>query len=224
MEHEHENTTGHGHRSDQFSRRSYDQRYRASPALWSGNPNPQLLAEVGSLSPGAALDAGCGEGADAIWLAGQGWRVTAVDFSAVALKRAADCAAQAGAAINSRIDWLQHDLMDWRPEPEAFDLVSAQFLQLPAAQRDVVFSALARAVVPGGALLIVGHDIGDLDQHIHRPPRREAYFTAEDLAAGMLEPEAWHIVTRASRPRSVRADDGSEVTVHDAVLHAVKRH
>ena len=112
----------------------WDERYRSSSALWSGQPNPQLVIEAGDLRPGTALDVGCGEGADAIWLATRGWRVTAVDISTVALERGAAQAGAVGDDVGLRISWLQADLIEWNP-PASYDLVSAQFMHLPKAQR-----------------------------------------------------------------------------------------
>ena len=89
--------------SDPFSQESWDERYRSRSALWSRNPNPYLVAEAGDLTPGTALDVGAGEGADAIWLASRGWRVTAVDLSAVALERASAHASELGPDIAGRI-------------------------------------------------------------------------------------------------------------------------
>ena len=110
----------------------------AADAIWSGNPNPQLVAQVADLAPGTALDVGCGEGADAIWLAERGWRVTAVDISTVALERAAAHAAAAGEAV-ADADHLAagRPARPGRPAPARFDLVSAQFIHLPAEQRGV---------------------------------------------------------------------------------------
>ena len=105
--------------------RQWDDMYRSRARVWSGRPNPQLVAETAGLTPGTALDLGCGEGADALWLAERGWTVTAVDVSAVALERAAGHAAASEAG--SSITWLQRDLEAWAPDGQ-FDLVSAQFL------------------------------------------------------------------------------------------------
>ena len=107
------------------SRAFWEDRYSSRSALWSGNPNPHLVSEVSDLSPGTALDAGSGEGADAIWLAERGWQVTAVDFSAVALERGAAQAAARGADISGRIAWLHQDLIEWVPAEASYDLVSA---------------------------------------------------------------------------------------------------
>ncbi|HEV7167364.1 MAG TPA: methyltransferase domain-containing protein [Micrococcaceae bacterium] len=221
-QHQHGPGLSHDAGADGFSREFYDRRYGSQAAIWSGKPNPQLVTEIGTLSPGAALDVGCGEGADAIWLAGQGWRVTAVDFSAVALQRAAQRAADNGPAISQRIEWLHRDLSAWSPTEGAFDLVSAQFLQLPRAQRGPIYSALAQAVAPGGTLLIVGHDLSDQEQSVRRPPDSRLYFTAEELVEGLPDPDDWKILTSTSRPRQAQSADGQPAPVHDVVLRACK--
>ncbi len=220
MDEAHNHAIGHGLGSERYSESSYDERYRSQNAVWSGNPNPQLVCEIAALSPGTALDAGCGEGADAIWLAGLGWRVSAVDFSSVALQRAASRAAELGAEISARIDWLHHDVTTWAAPESAYDLVSAQFLQLPPAKRGWAFRSLASAVAPGGTLLIVGHHFSDLQQPIQRPTMPELYFTAEELAATILEAGQWDVVASGARPRTVPSERGGKVTVHDAVLLA----
>src|SRR3712207_2787200 len=117
-------------RGDVEAERFWEDRYRRRGRVWSGRPNPVLVDVVGSLRPGTALDLGCGEGGDAIWLARQGWRVTAIDISTTALDRAAADAATAGVA--DRIDFRQHDLALTFPSG-AFDLVSAQYLHSPIA-------------------------------------------------------------------------------------------
>ena len=200
----------------------WDERYRSSGALWSGAPNPQLATEAAGLVPGAALDAGCGEGADAIWLAGRGWQVTAVDISAVALSRAAARAAEAGAGTAQRITWLHEDLTGWAPPASRYDLVSAQFMQLPPGSREVMFGRLAAAVAPGGSLLIVGHHPSDLQTTARRPPAPELFYTADDIAVA-LEPQAWDIVVSAARERPAADPDGRAITVRDTVLRARRR-
>src|SRR5215469_8873737 len=136
--------------SDQFSEAAWDERYRSRDALWSGKPNRYLVSEVDGLVPGRALDVGAGEGADAIWLAARGWRVTAVDISSVALGRAAAHAADRGMDIADRIEWQHEDLLSWQPAAASFDLVSAQYMHLAGAERTLVFGRLAAAVAPGG--------------------------------------------------------------------------
>ncbi|MBS1895533.1 MAG: class I SAM-dependent methyltransferase [Actinobacteria bacterium] len=122
---------------------------------WSANPNGILVEEVASLHPGRALDLGCGQGGDAIWLAECGWQVTAVDISGNALARSAEHAVAAGVA--GRIHWERHDLGASFPSGE-FDLVSASYLHSPISiPRDRILRAAAGAVAPGGTLLIIGH-------------------------------------------------------------------
>jgi SAM-dependent methyltransferase len=149
----------------------WDARYAESDRIWSGKPNVELVAEVTGLPPGRALDLGCGEGADAVWLARQGWQVTAADISSVALGRAAAHAAEAGVTV----DFQRHDLSQTFPEG-LFDLVSAQFLHFwEDFDREKILRRAADAVAPGGVLLIEGH----LD---HGPFRHESPETPDDHA------------------------------------------
>jgi SAM-dependent methyltransferase len=206
---------------DMFSRAAYERRYGGPAAVWSGRPNPQLVAEVADLPAGAALDVGCGEGADAIWLAERGWRVTAVDFVAAALARAAGFAAERGAEVADRIDWVHADLLAWDAGQRRFDLVSAQFMQLPAEQRRPLFARLADAVAPGGTLLLVGHHPSDVAA-VHRPAAHGMY-TAEELVAD-LDADRWDVLVVEARPRTTtHPEHGGEVTIRDAVLRARRR-
>ncbi|MGB7962404.1 MAG: class I SAM-dependent methyltransferase [Propionicimonas sp.] len=133
----------------------WEQHYEKRTRIWSGQPNPRLIQFAATLTPGHALELGCGEGADAVWLAEQGWQVTAVDISSVALGRAQAAATERGVA--DRIAFHRHDLTETFPQG-AFDLVSAQFLQSPLDfPREHVLRAAAAAVAPGGWLLIVEH-------------------------------------------------------------------
>ncbi|QDW28640.1 class I SAM-dependent methyltransferase [Arthrobacter sp. KBS0702] len=205
----------------EFDESFWDERYRQHgehASVWSGEPNAQLVAEVADLTPGSALDVGAGEGADAAWLARRGWRVTAVDISSVALARAA-AAVQDEPETAARITWQHQDLTASPPPAGTFDLVSAQFLHLPAPQRDGVYSRLAASVAPGGTLLIVGHHPSDLDTSVRRPSTPGLLFTAEEIAAG-LDPHEWEIVTCTARPRATSDSEGAPVTVQDAVLRA----
>ena len=214
---------GHGELGGVMDKAFWDERYRASRALWSGQPNPQLVSEAADLPPGAALDAGCGEGADAIWLAGRGWRVTAVDLSTVALERAAANARRAGTEVAERITWLPADLIGWTPPASTYDLVSAQFVHVPKGQREPLYGRLAASVAPGGSFLVVGHDLADLQTTAQRPPVPELYFTPADVAAA-LDPHGWDIVVSEARPRTTLDPESHRITVHDAVLLARRRH
>lgn len=205
-----------------FDEASFEQMYRATDALWSGRPNTQLVAEAAGLAPGTALDVGCGEGADAVWLAQRGWQVTAVDFAATALERGAAGAAASGEEVAARIGWLRADVTRWTPEPAGFDLVSAQFMHLPPEERGALFARLAAAVRPGGTLLVVGHDFSDVAAGAHRPPEPERFFTAQEVAAS-LDADAWEVVVAEARPRPAALHEGHDIEVHDAVLRAHRR-
>ena len=212
----------HAEASDLFSQAAWDERYRTRDKLWSGNPNPYLVSEADGLDPGWALDAGAGEGADAIWLAARGWQVTAVDISAVALERAAAHAAERGADIAARIEWRHEELSSWKSAGASFDLVSAQYLHLPAAVRPAVFGRLAAAVTAAGTLLIVGHHPSDLETTMPRPPMPELFYTGDDIAA-LLDASQWTIVTNAAPGREATDPDGNAVTIHDTVFRATRR-
>jgi thioredoxin reductase/SAM-dependent methyltransferase len=205
-----------------FTQEFWDERYRSADMIWSGNANPHLVATVTDLVPATALDIGSGEGADAIWLASQGWRVTGIDVSTVALGRAVKRAAEAGEQIADRITWRHADVLSWDPAPQRFDLVSAQFMQLPRPALESLHRRLAAAVRPGGTLLIVGHHPSDLETSIGRPHLPDLMFTADQIAA-VLDPDDWHVTVAAPERQAVDAD-GRSITIRDAVLRAIRRH
>lgn len=204
---------------EQFGEAFWNERYRSADGLWSGNPNRYLVSEASELSPGTALDVGCGEGADALWLAGRGWRVTGADLSTVALERAARHAAAAGPQIAARIDWVHADLIGWDPGAARYDLVSSQYMHLPPGPRGALFRGLAGAVAPGGTLLIVGHHPSDLQTTMPRPPMPELFFTGEDIAA-LLVPGDWKVITDEAPQRSAADPDGRPVMIRDTVFRA----
>jgi len=201
-----------------FDREFWDERYSSAPALWSGNPNPHLVTEAEGLAAGSALDAGAGEGADAIWLASRGWRVTAVDISGVALDRAAGHAAEAGDDVAGRIQWLRQDMLEWQPPERAYDLVTAHYIHLPADSRRLVYGRLAAAVADGGTLLIVGHHPSDMRTTMPRPQQPELFFTGADLAAELGD--EWQVLTNVAAPRDATDPEGRTVTIHDTVFRA----
>jgi len=133
----------------------WDARYSADTRVWSGEPNGALVAEVATLQPGTVLDVGCGEGADAVWLAQQGWDVTALEVSGVALERAREAAAHAGVDIT----WIHAGLLEAQLREGGYDLVSAQYPALWRSPDAAAQRALMSAVAPGGRLLFVHHMI-----------------------------------------------------------------
>ncbi|MDI5966593.1 class I SAM-dependent methyltransferase [Streptantibioticus silvisoli] len=189
----------------------WDARYRESERIWSGAPNAELVREAEGLPPGRALDLGCGEGDDAIWLAAHGWRVTGVDISAVALERAARHAADAGVA--DRVDWQRHDLARSFPAGE-FDLVSAQFLHSYLAMpREDILRTAAAALAPGGVLLVTGHSgpphWQPAEEGHHDHPAIELPTPAEVLDALRLPEDAWQILRAEEHDRLQTAPDGT---------------
>ncbi|WP_427005125.1 class I SAM-dependent methyltransferase [Pseudarthrobacter sp. H2] len=204
-----------------FGEAFWDERYRQHGSVWSRSPNPQLVAEAAGLRPGSALDVGSGEGADSTWLARHGWRVTAVDISSVALARAAARAAE-DAEVAGQITWAHQDLTSSPPPAGTFDLVSVQFMHVPAPERTALYQRLAAAVAPGGTLLIVGHHPTDLGAGVPRPSSPGLLFAAEEIAAD-LDPEEWEILVCEARPRPAEDPAGNPVTVTDSVLRARRK-
>ncbi len=200
--------TGHDHAS-------WEERYGASAALWTGRVNPTLVAEAGGLAPGRALDVGCGEGADVLWLAGRGWQVTGLDWSQVALDRAAEHAAAAGLA--DRVQWVRADVDAHSPPPGAYDLVAAHFLHPRAADRAPLLARLAAAVAPGGTLLWVGHPWDEERAALWGADR---FATAGQVAAE-LDTAGWDVVVADHRPRPHGGDGHSHTG--DEVLRARRR-
>ena len=187
--------------------------------------NPYVATGTDGLVPGTALDAGCGEGAEAIWLAERGWRVTAVDISAEALARATERASAGPAA--ERLAWVRADLGTWDPD-DSFDLVTTHYAH-PAMPQLAFYERIAAWVAPGGTLLVVGHlqdpdrvghghghGHGHGDEHEDGQPPPEATVTAASVV-GCLDPAAWEVVT-ADEP--VRVLDGHGTELHDVVVRA----
>ena len=190
----------------------WDERYSESDRIWSGEPNGALVAEIASVQPGRALDVGCGEGADAIWLAQHGWSVTAIDVSSVALERGRRAAARLGVDV----DWRLTGLVEAALPAGGFDLVSAQYPALPRDPGEGAVQALLAAVAAGGILLFVHHT--DMDEiavaHGHEP---DHYVRPTDVAAALTD--GWDVVIDERRPRSVRGGAGAG-HVADFILRA----
>lgn len=157
----------------------WNRRHAAGEHHFGGAPNRFLVAEAGALAPGAALDLACGSGRNAVWLAERGWRVTAVDFSDVALAAGRRLAGERGVDV----EWVLADVLEWRPPERAFDLVCLVYLQLPPDERRRVLAGAAGAVAPGGALLVVAHHADNLEHGWGGPKDAEVLATERELAA-----------------------------------------
>ena len=201
-------THQHGHHPDADD---WDERY-SDDQMWSGHPNEQLVVEASDLEAGTALDVGCGEGADAIWLAERGWRVTGIDVSARALARAARAAEMSG-----------HDV-DWRPigladiDTSAYDLVIAFY---PALIRDdgTIIETLLDTVAPGGLLLVVHHAFVDRDRAHEHGFDPDNYVRHQDLLDALTERDGWIIEVAEERGRT--APEGPGAHHHtDLILRA----
>jgi SAM-dependent methyltransferase len=217
-QHSHSHTQGPRDEKPRWDAAFWDERYSTSEALWSGHVNAVVRDEVAALPPGRALDVGCGEGGDALWLAEHGWQVSGVDVSQVALDRAARRAREVG--LESRTTWERRDLLTWAAPVAAYDLVSVMFVHLEGGDRRQVYADLAAAVAPGGTFLVGAHHPADLGV-VPRPPHPELYFTADELAADLQRgPGEWEVVTAEARPREGRHPEGHQVTLHDTVLRA----
>lgn len=218
MAHQHHHATtaaATGSEPPASAREFWDGRYGERERIWSGKPNARLVSEASDLPPGRALDLGSGEGADAIWLAQQGWQVVAADVSQVALDRAAAHAEQAGVP-EGRIAWQLHDLATSFPAGE-YDLVSAHFLHSPVDMpREDILRAAAAAVAPGGVLLIVGH-VGwpswatDADHDVHFP-------TSQEVHASLRLPGGWELQLQEEYDQPATAPDGTPATRRDTAL------
>jgi SAM-dependent methyltransferase len=201
-------------------------------AMSTSDPNPHLLRQVEGLTPGSAIDAGCGAGAEAIWLASAGWTVAATDVAETALAFGERRAAEAG--VSGRVQWVQADLSSWDPDQQ-YDLVTTHYAH-PAIPQLEFYRRIANWVAPKGTLLIVGHlhhhedEEGASPGHRHsddakhegRPPA-EASATAAAITE-LFDLETWEIATAEESQRSLKGPDGRETTIHDVVVRATRRY
>jgi SAM-dependent methyltransferase len=203
-----------GYVGDPAVQAEWDRRYTERERLWSGTPNGALVAEVAGLAPGRALDVGCGEGADAIWLASHGWDVSALEVSGVALERAAGHAREAGLVIR----WVHAGLVEATLPPASFDLVSAQYPALLRTPDAAAEHALLAAVAPGGVLLLV-HHVG-----MDTQPANDSGFDPADyvwlpMVAALLNDD-WEIEVDEQRARIAPEGGAGAHHTHDLVLRA----
>lgn len=196
--------------------RAWDERYAASERVWSAQPNQFVASEVAGLPPGRAVDLACGEGRNALWLAQQGWQVTAVDYSQVGLAK--------GRQLDPDIEWVLADATTWRGD--GFDLAVVAYLQLPAQQRRSAVRNAFDSLTPGGTFLLVAHDSSNLAEGTGGPQDPEVLMTAEDVLDD-LTGAAYDVVRAGRVARVVLTDDGhggeTEQTAWDCLVRLRRR-
>jgi SAM-dependent methyltransferase len=192
----------------------WNERYAQRDLLWSAGPNRFVEAELSGMAPGRALDLAAGEGRNAIWLAEQGWKATAVDFSDVAIEKGRARARDSGLSIT----WIVEDLISFRPEPGAFDLVLLAYLHLRRRNFLGVVRNAATALVPGGTILVIGHDASNIDHGVGGPQDPTVLYSAADITAVLrgFEVKGAGMVLR---PVNV---EGVEHNAIDVLVRAVK--
>jgi SAM-dependent methyltransferase len=186
----------------------WDRRYAAVDLVWSVGPNAVVAREAADLPPGRALDLGSGEGRNAIWLAERGWRVTAVDFSAVATERTRRLAAERLGEDAGRVTAVTADLMTWVPESASTDLVVLAYLQLGARERTHAHRLAAAALAPGGTFLLVAHHSDNLTEGVGGPQDPAVLFTEQDVVDDLVGTDV--VVDRAERVERVVKAEGAE--------------
>jgi SAM-dependent methyltransferase len=178
-------------------------------------PNAHLVAEAAHLPPGRALDAGCGHGAETLWLAAHGWQVTAVDFSATALAHGRSMAEAAGADVAARIEWIEGDLARWTPKPRHYDLLLCLYVHVAGSMEDMV-RKMSDGVAPGGTVFLVGHRPVDPGTGAATAAAGQVQVSVEGAVAA-LDSNLWELVVADERPRAVIG------TGVDAVIRARRR-
>lgn len=196
-----------------MDKNQWNVRYDAADLVWTAGPNQTFAGLVGPLPPGRALDLAAGEGRNAVWLAEQGWDVTAVDFSDVGLAKAS----QIAAARDQVITTLVEDVVEYEPPSGAFDLVAVIYLHLPADQLRTVHRRAAAAVAAGGTLIVLGHDTTNLTDGYGGPPDPAVLFTPDDVRAD-LAGTGLSVETAERVHRTVVTDDGHRTAVDALVV------
>lgn len=203
--------------------RAWDERYADAELVWSATPNQFVATELADLPPGRALDLAAGEGRNALWLAGFGWRVTAVDFSLVGLDKGRALQTREENGRDLHVDWVHADVLAYQPGPAPFDLTLIAYLQLPAEQRRAAVRTGFTALRPGGTLLVVGHDSSNLTEGTGGPQDPEVLFTAEEVL-GDLDGERFEVLAaeRVARLLPPLEEGQPERCAYDALVRLVR--
>lgn len=202
-------------KSNQVDHQRWDQKYAGiefEPAL---PPSQFVAAELGGLKPGRALDLAAGHGRNTVWLAEHGWQVTAVDFPHVGLEKTRKLSAARG-VTDGQVDWVVADLNDYQPDRGAFELVLMAYLQVGAELRAKVLAGAATALAPGGALLVIGHDLTNLTEGAGGPRYPGVLYTPETISAELRGLR----ILKAGRVRRPVEHDGRPTTAIDTLVRA----
>jgi SAM-dependent methyltransferase len=188
-------------------REDWDRRWADRSHHCVDDPVDVLVDELGDLAPGRALDLGCGAGRAAVWLADRGWQVTGVDYSGVALRLARE--------RHPDLDWVLADVREYEPERGAFDLVLVLFVHLPSDERRALLARAARALAPGGTILVLGHDRDNIGTGAPGPSDPDVLYTAAGVAGELPGLE----IRKAERiTRRVETDAGAAEAVDALVV------
>lgn len=191
---------------------AWDQRYSGTELVWTAEPNRFLVREAADLAPGRALDVACGEGRNAVWLARQGWRVTAVDFSAVGIDKGRSLAERDGVEV----EWIVSDVTTYQPTRAAFDLVAVLYLQLPRVELRAALANATSALAPRGTLLVIGHDSTNLTEGCGGPKDPAVLYGPDDVVDALPDVT----VEKAERVRrTVETEDGTREAI-DVLVRA----
>lgn len=203
------------------NRERWNERYRTKELIWSAGPNETFAQEIGKVAPGKALDLGCGEGRNAIWLAELGWEVTAIDFSEVAIDKARQIADRRGVNVN----WIRDDVSTWQCQPGGFDLVAVLFLHTRTGERNNWLTRATEAVGPGGIFIYIGHDPSNIAKGTGGPQDPDVLPGIEDITSHLT---GFVIERTAIIERLVEHDPGHHGAAEghialDALVRAVKK-
>ncbi len=201
-----------------MDRQGWDHRYEGDELIFTADPSRFLGPEIAGLTPGRALDLGCGEGRNTLWLAEHGWTVTGVDFSAVGVAKASRLAQGRGLGA----DWVVADLRSFVLPASTFDLVVQFFVHFPSPERRALLRRAAEALRPEGVMLVVGYDVSHLCEGVGGGPREpNLLFTTKDVVADLAALR----IERAERLRLPVgiADDGTQVYAVNVIVRA-RRH
>jgi SAM-dependent methyltransferase len=198
------------------AREWWEARYAERDGIWSGRVNAVLASVIWGLPVGRALDLGCGEGGDVVWLAGQGWDVTGIDLSVTALVRGSRAAVAAG--VEERTAFVAADLARW-DTAERFDLVTASFLQSWPVEipRTEILRRAAGLVTRGGHLLVTAHAAPPHDD-LPRELRGYRFPSPDDDLAALQLDDGWDVVVAEVRPRTATTPEGDPHEVLDSVV------